>query len=75
MQVHKLEEGDLLLNSNNETVSIHSITPINVLVPIQTYNLSIEGNHTYYANDILVHNKLAPSTETTGYSVMGSGIE
>jgi hypothetical protein len=35
------------------------------LVPIQTYNLTIEGNHTYYANGILVHNKLATPPSTT----------
>jgi hypothetical protein len=62
IKVSKLEVGDLVLNSSDETIIVNSIIPINVLVPIQTYNLSISGNHTYYANDILVHNKLASNT-------------
>jgi hypothetical protein len=75
-QIHKMEvaelvDGDLVLNSSDETVSINSISPIMTLVPIQTYNLSIEGNHTYYANGILVHNKL-DSSGIGGYSG-GSG--
>jgi hypothetical protein len=61
MEVAELVDGDLVLNSSDETVSINSISPIMTLVPIQTYNLSIEGNHTYYANGILVHNKMDSS--------------
>ena len=70
IRVNKLEEGDMVLNSSNETVIINTISPINVLVPIQTYNLSIDGNHTYYANDILVHNKLATGPDTSTSMVM-----
>jgi len=72
MKVSKLEEGDLVLNSSNEAIPINSIIPINVSVPIQTYNLSIEGNHTYYANDILVHNKLAANPDTTTSMVVNA---
>jgi hypothetical protein len=62
MVVAELVDGDLVLNSSDETVSINTISPIMTLIPIQTYNLSIEGNHTYYANGILVHNKMDSST-------------
>ena len=30
-----------------------------------TYNLGIMGNHTYYANNILVHNKTVPNGDGT----------
>jgi hypothetical protein len=70
LQVQKLEIGDLILNSSNETISINSIMPINVLIPIQTYNLTIEGNHTYYANDILVHNKTAANPDASNPMVI-----
>jgi hypothetical protein len=70
IRVSKLEVGDLVLNSSDETVAINSITPINVLIPIQTYNLSISGNHTYYANDILVHNKTAPNSGVPDTPIM-----
>lgn len=61
MEVAELVYGDLVLNTSDETIVINSISPIMTLVPIQTYNLSIEGNHTYYANGILVHNKMDSS--------------
>jgi len=73
MEVAELVDGDLVLNSSDETVVIHSIDPIIILEPIQTYNLTIEGNHTYYANGILVHNKLDSSTPGSGVSTSGGG--
>lgn len=58
MEVAELVDGDLVLDSSDQTLVIHSISPLMTLVPIQTYNLTIDGNHTYYANNVLVHNKL-----------------
>jgi len=59
MSVELLSAGDLVLNSSNESIAINSIEPIVVLSAIQTYNLTIAENSTYYANGILVHNKIA----------------
>ena len=73
MEVAELVDGDLVLNTSDEAVAIYSISPIITLVPIQTYNLTIEGNHTYYANGILVHNKLATPVSNGG-SGAGGGV-
>lgn len=61
--VEKIEESDILLTIDNEEVIVDKITEL-ITKEVITYNLGIMGNHTYYANNILVHNK----TED-GYSV------
>jgi hypothetical protein len=63
MDVELLSVGDLVLNSFNEPISINSIEPIVMLSAIQTYNLTIAENSTYYANGILVHNKIAKQVQ------------
>ena len=52
----QIELNDILLNLKNEEVIINNI---NILPEnnVNTYNIQIIGNHTYYANGILVHNK------------------
>jgi hypothetical protein len=57
MNVSKLEDGDVLLDSNGNEVILLSMD--NNKQPLQkVYNIIMnEGNHTYYANNILVHNK------------------
>jgi len=57
MKVSQLEEGDILLNENGEQVKVDSIQINNRVKKITTYNLTVEGNHNYFANGILVHNK------------------
>ena len=75
MELHDLEvaqliEGDIALNEFDEQIIIEGITEIDCKKPIKVYNLEIEDNHTYYANGILVHNKvavfIAPDDETNG---------
>jgi len=61
--VEKIEESDVLLTIDNEEAIVDKITEL-ITKKVITYNLGIMGNHTYYANNILVHNK----TED-GYSV------
>ena len=58
MSVSKLEEGDILLDIDGNEVTLLSMNNNNQ--PLQrVYNIIMnEGNHTYYANGILVHNKL-----------------
>jgi hypothetical protein len=59
MKVLHLEEGDILLDENGEQVKINTINIDNKSRKITTYNLTVEGNSNYFANGILVHNKLA----------------
>lgn len=58
LEVSQLIEGDIALNEFDKQVVIEGITEISYDKPIKVYNLEIEGNHTYYANGILVHNKI-----------------
>jgi len=50
--------GDNLQNIKGVTIPILSIEKVNKRVP--TYNLEVETYHTYFAEDILVHNKETP---------------
>ena len=59
IDVEQLEKGDILLNEKNEKVILNDIIIIES-EDIITYDISVEPNNTYYANGVLVHNKLAP---------------
>lgn len=65
VRAYDVKEGDLMLSMNNEKIKITNIEYIKYDKPIQTYNLTIEGNSNYFVTDIqvLVHN--APSAATT----------
>ena len=54
--VEQIEENDILLSIDYIEVIIERITEL-ITKEVITYNLGIMGNHTYYANGILVHNK------------------
>ena len=57
----QLEVGDKCLEYFNGELREVEITGLDeVINPVQTYSLEIETNHNYFANDILVHNKLSP---------------
>ena len=57
IEVSQLEIGDTLLDENNNKVVLAGIEE-KQQVPYQAvYNLTVQQNHTYYANGILVHNK------------------
>ena len=47
--------GDHMTDINGSTVAITSIDKVYKKAP--TYNLEVDGTHTYYAEDLLVHNK------------------
>jgi len=57
INIEQLEIGDILLNEKNEEVILDNIIEMDT-EDIVTYDISVEPNHTYYANTILVHNKL-----------------
>lgn len=52
-EVKSLEVGDVLLTANGE-VPVTSIKPKETVRNGVTYNLTLEGDETFYANDILV---------------------
>ena len=59
IKTKQLEVGDKCLELQNEKLVEIEITDLQEDInPVQTYSLEIETNHNYFANDILVHNKL-----------------
>lgn len=54
--VEKIEENDIFITIDNKEVIVDKITEL-ITKEVTTYNLRILGNHTYYANGVLVHNK------------------
>jgi intein/homing endonuclease len=54
--VTQIKVGDILNLQNGETESIVSIEEKDK-VSVQTYIFTVENNHNFYANEVLVHNK------------------
>lgn len=70
--VEKIELNDILIDIGNNEVSIIEIIEL-ITKEVKTYNLELSGNHTYYANGILVHNKFATNTnEPIRYDEFGN---
>jgi len=60
MSVKDLEENDIVFQIKNGSINKVVIKKIRVLKKkMTTYNLSnVKNNHNFFANDILVHNKI-----------------
>ena len=56
-EIHQIHVGDNVIDVNGNTVEILSITEMETPKPTQTYIITVEDNHNFYANGILVHNK------------------
>lgn len=58
VRAYDVKEGDLMLSIDKEKIKITNIEYIKYDKPIQTYNLTVEGNSNYFVTDIqlLVHN-------------------
>lgn len=52
---------------------IENLVPESMLEDTQIYNLQLDGNNTYFANNILVHNKPGVSVPDHGPSGYGTG--
>jgi hypothetical protein len=66
MNIHNLEVGELnigdpLISQSGDIITITDIIENTTENEIEVYNFEIEGTHTYYANGILTHNKIAPT--------------
>ena len=64
VRAYNLKVGDKLLDINGKEVSITKIEYKKYDKPIDTYNLTVEGNGNYFVTNIqvLVHNAESPST-------------
>jgi intein/homing endonuclease len=56
MNVNKLEINDELMTKDGTYLIITNISLENV-DSIKVYNFEVNGNHNYFANNLLVHNK------------------
>ena len=56
--------GDLLMDSSGSAVRVRTIDRVIADVPV--YNLEVSGPHTYFANDLLTHNKCPRIFSDTG---------
>ena len=56
MDTEQLKEGDIVFDSELKEKKIVSIKEVHE--EVQTYNFVVKDNNDYFANDILVHNKL-----------------
>jgi hypothetical protein len=54
--VTKIKEGDLVKLSTNSFVALKEIKVLDP-VAVDTFIITVEDNHNFYANNILVHNK------------------
>ena len=54
--VIQIKEGDILYDCNKKEVEIKSIEVL-PLEDTETFIITVEDNHNFYANNILVHNK------------------
>jgi len=52
-----LTVGDSLLSTDGKTVKVASIEKIRERIPV--YNIEVDRYHTYFAGDVLVHNKFS----------------
>lgn len=57
LEVSKLEIGDEIITQNGFE-KVNSIVPKNGAYTTVLYNPVLDGDHTYYANGLLVHNKI-----------------
>lgn len=57
-RAYDVKVGDKMISSNNEVVTIRKIDLITYDTPINTYNLTVEGNNNYFVtySKVLVHN-------------------
>jgi hypothetical protein len=57
LEVSLLTIGDTIITTSGYTV-ITSLTPHTNATDTQLYNFELDGDHTYFANGLAVHNKI-----------------
>ena len=60
VEAQDIQKGDVLTLTNNEKVVVNSVKTIDCETT-KVYNLNVDIAHTYYANDVLVHNTCDPT--------------
>ena len=65
-----LKKGDIAQNKQGKPIAITDINIFKSVDGWQVYNITVEGNHNYYANEILVHNKETVVTGTSAQTLL-----
>jgi RHS repeat-associated protein len=73
-EIGNMKEGDVLLDEKFNEVKIGKIEKIESQNSIQVYNLEVEGEHNYYANGLLVHNKFSYNPPAVSGVPVTSGV-
>ena len=64
ISAQQLEEGDVVYYYEDDSLKEIKLTKITEQPgEVQTYNLRVEDNHTYFANNVVVHNKDGPGCD------------
>ena len=56
-EIGKLEVGDVIETYNGAGLEVQTISEHSGDADLQVYNFTLDGNNTYLANDLVVHNK------------------
>ena len=56
-EIGKLSVGDIIETLDGVGVKVEKLDSVEGDPELQVYNFSLDGNHTYVANDLIVHNK------------------
>ena len=57
VRADSIVKGDIFLQFNGEEEIVKTIEYYNDTTSINVYDISVSGNHNYFANELLVHNK------------------
>lgn len=63
LDISQLEINDVLVDSNGYDINVSNISDFGYSKSI-VYDIQVEPNNNYYANNILVHNKIVPIDDT-----------
>jgi intein/homing endonuclease len=61
IEAQDIRVGDILAGPDGAAVPVNSVESVDY--GVRVYNISVSGNHTFFANGILVHNKGGPNPE------------
>jgi intein/homing endonuclease len=61
VEASNLKVGDQLINNTLEPIVIESVDIVNKAV--RAYNIEVSNTHTFFAQGVLVHNKVTPGKQ------------
>ena len=71
--IGKLSVGDVIETANGPGIAVNTISEHAEEPDTQLYNFTLDGNHTYVANNMIVHNKQVGGGATSSAGPGGNG--